>query len=184
MCESVLLCDSTCGNGVDTGPGGDWERRMQNGIGTLSHMVQKYGLEDTLLKEWEWKKTNDPHLDVSPYTLEDDLYRISLMTVEGYVGAAHAILTRPDLTDRVPSITAPTLVMIGEWDDFLPCALRDREAHPRLPPRRPRALRPRLKLARRDVRLRDQRLPGSGRGRPARRRRSARLGNDEPPLTE
>lgn len=130
MCESVLLCDTTCGNGVDNGPGGDWERRMQQGMGALSHMVQKYGLEDTLLKEWEWKKTNDPHLDVSPYTLEDDLYRISLMTVEGYVGAAHAIHTRPDLTARVPSITAPALVMIGEWDDFLPCALRDAKLIP------------------------------------------------------
>jgi pimeloyl-ACP methyl ester carboxylesterase len=130
MCASVLIIDSTCGNGVDTGPGGDWERRMQQGMGALSHMVQKYGLEDTLLKEWEWKKTNDPHLDVSPYTLEDDLYRISLMTVEGYVGAAHAINTRPDLTARITSITAPTLVMIGEWDDFLPCALRDAKLIP------------------------------------------------------
>jgi pimeloyl-ACP methyl ester carboxylesterase len=130
MCESVLIIDSTCGNGVDTGPGGDWERRMQQGIGALSHMVQRYGLEDTLLKEWEWKKTNDPHLDVSPYTIEGDLYRISLMTVEGYVGAAHAILTRPDLTSRISSITAPALVMIGEWDDFLPCALRDAKLIP------------------------------------------------------
>jgi pimeloyl-ACP methyl ester carboxylesterase len=52
------------------------------------------------------------------------------MTVEGYLGAAHAILNRPDLTDRVRSITAPTLVMIGEWDDFLPCALRDAKLIP------------------------------------------------------
>ena len=130
MCESVLIIDSTCGNGVDTGHGGDWERGMHRGMSALSHMVQKYGLEDTLLKEWEWKKANDPHLDVSPYRLEDDLYRISLMTVAGYVGAAHAILTRPDLTARIPSITAPTLVMIGEWDDFLPCALRDAKLIP------------------------------------------------------
>ena len=62
---------------------------------------------------------------MSPYSLEDDLERIKLMTVEGYLGAAHALLTRPDLTERVKGIRAPTLVMIGEWDDFLPCALRD-----------------------------------------------------------
>jgi pimeloyl-ACP methyl ester carboxylesterase len=130
MCESVLLCDTTCGSGKDTGVAGDWERRLIDGISTLSHMVGKYGLEDTLLREWEWKKLNDPHLGVSPYSLEDDQYRISLMTVEGYVGAAHAILTRPDLTDRLPSIAAPTLVMIGEWDDFLPCALRDAKLIP------------------------------------------------------
>jgi pimeloyl-ACP methyl ester carboxylesterase len=125
MCESVLICDSTCGNGVSDGPSGEWEQRMLRGFGALTHMVSKYGLRDTLLKEWDWKRTNDAHLGVSPYTLEDDLERIKLMTVEGYTGAAHALVTRPDLTERVKGIRAPTLVMIGEWDDFLPCALRD-----------------------------------------------------------
>jgi pimeloyl-ACP methyl ester carboxylesterase len=131
MCASVLICDSTCGNGVGDGAAADWERRMQMGITTLSQMVEKYGLRETLLKEWDWKKENDRHLGVSPYTLDGDLERIKLMTVEGYLGAAHAILTRPDLTDRFKVITAPSLVMIGEWDDFLPCALRDHELIPR-----------------------------------------------------
>ena len=127
MCASVLLCDTTCGN-TDTGdPAGQWENKMRVGMGTLSHMVQKYGLEETVLREEEWKKANDAHRDVTPYSLEDDLARIKLMTVEGYIGAAHAIITRPDLSTRVASITTPTLVMIGEWDDFLPCALRDHQ---------------------------------------------------------
>jgi 3-oxoadipate enol-lactonase len=125
MCESVLICDSTCGNGADSGPGGDWERRMQMGFGALTDLVQKHGLKETLLREFKWKQENDPHLAESPYTFEEDLERIKLMTVEGYLGAAHAIVTRPDLTDRIQSITAPTLVMVGAWDDFLPCATRD-----------------------------------------------------------
>jgi pimeloyl-ACP methyl ester carboxylesterase len=125
MCASVMICDSTCGNGADGGPAGDWERTLQKGMGALSHLVSKYGLKETLLKEHEWKKQNDPHLDVSPYSLEDDLHRITMMTVPGYVGAAHAMLTRPDLTDRIKSITTSTMVMIGEWDDFLPAAERD-----------------------------------------------------------
>jgi pimeloyl-ACP methyl ester carboxylesterase len=62
--------------------------------------------------------------------LEEDLERIKLMTMDGYLGAAHAIVTRPDLTDRIQSITAPTMVMIGEWDDFLPCAMRDHALMP------------------------------------------------------
>jgi pimeloyl-ACP methyl ester carboxylesterase len=49
------------------------------------------------------------------------------MTPEGYIGAARAIAARPDITERVRKITAPVLLMIGEWDDFLPCALRDHE---------------------------------------------------------
>lgn len=134
MCESVLLCDTTCGNGRDGGPAGDWERRLQMGITLLAQGVQEYGLEETLRREQEWKKANDPHLDESPYSFEEDFQRIRLMTVEGYLGAAHAIATRPDLTQRIGAIRAPTLVMIGAWDDFLPCALRDHDliAHSRL----------------------------------------------------
>jgi len=125
MCESVLLCDTTCGNGRDGGAAGDWERRLQIGITLLAHGVREYGLEETLRREQEWKKANDPHLDESPYSFEEDCERIRLMTVEGYVGAAHAIATRPDLTGRVSGIKAPALVMAGAWDDFLPCARRD-----------------------------------------------------------
>jgi len=106
VCESVLLCDTTCGNAADLGPGGEWERRL------------------------EYKEANDPHFDVLPYSLEDDFRRIEMMTVAGYVGAANAIMGRPDLLERVTSITAPTLVMIGEWDDFLPCAERDHKLIP------------------------------------------------------
>ncbi|MEO7666983.1 MAG: hypothetical protein ABIU97_08130, partial [Dehalococcoidia bacterium] len=126
-CASVLLCDTTCGNTDTDDPAGQWENRMRVGMGALSHMVQKYGLEETVLREEEWKKANDAHRDVTPYSLEDDLERIKLMTVEGYVGAAHAIIMRPDLSTRISSLTAPTLVMVGEWDDFLPCAQRDHE---------------------------------------------------------
>ncbi|MDP9180865.1 MAG: alpha/beta hydrolase [Chloroflexota bacterium] len=126
MCESVMICDSTCGNGADSGPGGDWERRMLEGFGMLTHMVEKYGLKETTTRQEEWKQQNDQHYDVSPYDFEkDDLERIKLMTVEGYLGAAHAIVTRPDLTDRIQLITAPAMVMVGEWDDFVPCAMRD-----------------------------------------------------------
>jgi pimeloyl-ACP methyl ester carboxylesterase len=137
MCASVMVCDSTCGNAslnpAVPGPAegaGTWEQALFSGISALSHMVQKYGLKETVLREYEWKKANDKHLGVSPYSLEEDLDRIKLMTSEGYVGAAHAIATRPDLTSRITAITAPTLVMIGEWDDFLPCALRDHELIP------------------------------------------------------
>jgi pimeloyl-ACP methyl ester carboxylesterase len=52
------------------------------------------------------------------------------MTAPGYLGAARAIRDRPDLTSRLREITAPTLVMAGDWDRFLPCALRDHELLP------------------------------------------------------
>ena len=137
MCASVLLCDTTCGNAtalpvppLEPDDAAKWEQTMVVGVTLLKAAVQQYGLKKTLLREWEWKKANDPHLDGSPYTLEGDLERIKLMTPEGHIGAASAIASRPDLTDRIPHITAPTLIMIGEWDGFLPCALRDHQLIP------------------------------------------------------
>lgn len=125
LCESVTLIDTTCGNGSDPGPGGDWERRLLQGINTLAHLVEKSGLKDTLDREWEYRRANDPHLDLSPYSLEEDYSRIEAMTVPGYIGAAYGIATRDDLTGCITSITSPTLVMVGAWDDFRPCAERD-----------------------------------------------------------
>jgi len=125
MCESILLCDTTCGNGAGEGPAAEWEKRMQIGMALLQNSVRERGMEATVRREWEWNRQNNPHIGESPYTLEGDLQRIKLMTPEGYLGAAQAIIDRPDLTGRVTAITAPTLVMIGAWDDFLPCALRD-----------------------------------------------------------
>lgn len=140
MCASGLLCDSTCGNAANSpaapaasalpDAAAEWEKRLVLGMDLLSNSVRERGLKETLLREHEWKKANDPHLDESPYSLENDLERIKLMTPEGYLGAAHAIATRPDLTERIGKIAVPTLVLIGEWDDFLPCALRDHELIP------------------------------------------------------
>jgi pimeloyl-ACP methyl ester carboxylesterase len=127
MCESVLIIDSTCGNGVGEGPAAEWERRMQTGFPLLINSVREVGIEETTIRQFEFNKKNFAHFDESPYTLEEDMERIKMMTPEGFLGAAHAIVDRPDLTSRVTAITAPTLVMIGEWDDFLPCALRDHE---------------------------------------------------------
>jgi pimeloyl-ACP methyl ester carboxylesterase len=130
VCESVLICDSTCGNAAGAGPGAEFEKRVQVGIGLLQNSVRERGIKETLMREWEWKQKNDPHLDESPYSIEDDLERIEMMTPQGHIGAAQAILDRPDLTAQISSIKAPTLVMVGAWDDFLPCALRDHELIP------------------------------------------------------
>lgn len=124
-CASVLLCDTSCGNGADSGAAGDWERYVQQGIGLRGQRAQEFGLDESVRMEFEWRKENDAHFRESPYTLESYLDRMKTVTVEGYVGVSKAIVERPDLTDRIGGITAPALVMVGEWDGFYPCAIRD-----------------------------------------------------------
>ena len=53
------------------------------------------------------------------------LQKVEHMTEAGFLAAARAVLNRPDLAGRTPSIAAPTLVSCGEWDLFYPCAVRD-----------------------------------------------------------
>ena len=54
-----------------------------------------------------------------------NLRKVELMTDDGYIFAARAMRDRPDLTERTPLITAPTLVSCGELDGFYPSAQRD-----------------------------------------------------------
>ena len=127
MVESLLLCDTTAGNTGGDDAAGAWERRLGQGIAILAHIAREYGLDETIRRQHEWDREHDPHWDDRPTAPEADYERIKLMTVPGYVGTALAVAQRPDLTPRLGEIAAPTLVMIGEWDDFLPCALRDHE---------------------------------------------------------
>lgn len=127
MVESLILCDTTAGNTVGDDPCGQWERRLALGITILSQIARQFGLEETVRRQHEWDREHDPHWDDRPNPPELDYERIKLMTVPGYVGTALAIAQRPDLMPRLGEITALTLVMIGEWDDFHPCALRDHE---------------------------------------------------------
>lgn len=127
MLQSLILCDTTAGNTPGDDPCGRWERQLAQGITALAYIARHHGLAETVRRQHEWDREHDPHWDDRPLPPEDDYERVKLMTVPGYVGAALAIAERPHLTARLSQVTAPTLVMIGEWDDFLPCALRDHE---------------------------------------------------------
>ncbi|HUF54254.1 MAG TPA: alpha/beta fold hydrolase [Dehalococcoidia bacterium] len=124
-CASILLCDTSAGNGADAGEAGDWERYVQRAIGYRGAMTAAIGLRETMRREFERRMANDPDFAAGPYTIEDYIARADNTSDAAYAGAARAIVSRSDLTDRIGGITAPTLVMIGEKDGFYPCALRD-----------------------------------------------------------
>lgn len=130
MVQSLLLCDTTTGNGVDAGPAGQWERFLERGFLMSEHIVRKYGFEELARRQLEWARENDPHFHERPEPPERTYERLRAMTLEGFLGASKAIRERPDLTGRLHAIKAPTLVLVGEWDGFLPCA---RLAHQRIP---------------------------------------------------
>ena len=123
MVSSLLLCDTTCGNGSDPGPAGEFERFLAGAFSQMEHIAVKYGFRELARRELEWARENDPHFDERPEPEEVGLRRLERMSLAGYVGANRAIRERPDLLGRLSEIGVPTLVLVGEWDGFLPCAL-------------------------------------------------------------
>ena len=124
-CASVLLCDTSAGNGADAGAAGDWERFVQMAIGRRADNVRELGMEEAMRREYFYRKENDPEFRGTPYTLEDYLRRARTTQAAAYAATGQAIVEREDLTARLGVITVPTLVMVGDRDGFAPCGRRD-----------------------------------------------------------
>jgi pimeloyl-ACP methyl ester carboxylesterase len=132
--DALLLCDTTAGNQGDpeTAP---IERELFELFERLERIVRKHGLEGLVERENRYRHEEDKYSRFSSFSLEEQDRRnhagkVGNMTPDGFIGANLALRTRPDLTSRTPSITAPTLVSCGEWDMFYPLAARDHRLIP------------------------------------------------------
>jgi pimeloyl-ACP methyl ester carboxylesterase len=127
--RSLVISDTTAGNGVDEGPGGEWERRMQRNLGIMEALAKKEGLAALADRVIANSRENDAHYFEFPEPVDiretRDRKTYTDMSLEAYIGTARAIARRPDNTARVRSLHMPVLIMQGEWDDFLPCGERD-----------------------------------------------------------
>jgi 3-oxoadipate enol-lactonase len=122
MLSSLLLCDTTCGNGSDPGPAGQFERFLVEAFTQMEEIAVRDGFRELARRELEWSRENDPHFDERPEPEDVGLRRLEQMRLAGYVGANRAIRQRPDLLARLGEVRAPALVLVGEWDGFLPCS--------------------------------------------------------------
>jgi len=122
MVASFLLCDSTAGNAASESEAGRWEQVVQQFFSLMDHVAVKHGLAELGERQLQWNRTWSPHWAEIPEPDDVTRQRMARITLHGFLGASHAIRERPDLLDRLPEIEAPTLVLVGEWDNFLPCS--------------------------------------------------------------
>jgi 3-oxoadipate enol-lactonase len=122
MVTSLLICDSTAGNGGADSEAGRWEHLLREYFSAMEYVGQKYGLAELAERMLEWMKANDPHFADNPEPEDMTRQRLARISLQGFLGAAQAIRERPDLVDRLEEVRVPTLVLVGEWDNFLPCA--------------------------------------------------------------
>jgi pimeloyl-ACP methyl ester carboxylesterase len=129
--RSLLLCDSTAGNGLDEGPGGEWERAFQGYLELMEQIALSEGLMGLCERRIAYDARNDAHYHDHPEPAAArqarDRERYARMPLHAYIGTNRALRFRPDLTALIRELQAPALVMMGEWDDFRPCAERDHQ---------------------------------------------------------
>ncbi len=127
--RSLVISDSTAGNGVDEGPGGAWERELQRGLEIMEGLAQGDGLAALAERRIAYDRENDPRYFEFPEPLDTrearDRASYTNMSLAAFIGTARAIRNRPDLTARIRGLQMPVLIMAGERDDFFPCAERD-----------------------------------------------------------
>jgi len=127
--RSLLICDSSAGNGVDEGPAGEWERALQGHLEAMEAIACERGLAELAERIIEANRERDPHYFDYPEPVEQreqkDRDRHTSMSLAAFIGTNRAMRFRPDLTARIRELQAPALVLVGEWDDFLLCARRD-----------------------------------------------------------
>jgi pimeloyl-ACP methyl ester carboxylesterase len=127
--RSLVISDSTAGNGADEGAGGAWERTMAKNLELMEQMARKSGLPALAERRIAYDREHDPHYLDFPEPLEtrDARDRASYvnMSLAAFIGTDRAIRNRPDNTMRIRSLHMPVLIMTGEQDDFRPCGERD-----------------------------------------------------------
>lgn len=106
--SSLILCDTTCGIPEAVHP--LWDERIQ----TVSEQGMT-AVADATLDRW---LSSDFQFH-SPATTEKIREMILKTPVDGFVGCAHAIKNF-DITARLPKISIPTLIMVGENDPGTP----------------------------------------------------------------
>lgn len=127
--RSLLLCDSTAGNGADEGPGGDWERTLQRHFDFMAEYAREHGLLALAKERTRLARERDAHYFDYPEAPEERERKHdekhTRMPLHAFLGTCLAIRRRPDLTARLRDVAVPALVVGGEWDRFYDCAERD-----------------------------------------------------------
>ena len=108
--HSLVLCDTSSRVPADAGP--MWEERIR--------VAQTQGMEphvEPTVGRW----FTAPFCERHPEVVEPVRAMLRSTSPQGYIGCCQAI-ARLNLTDRLPAITVPTLIIVGEDDPGTPVA--------------------------------------------------------------
>ena len=111
--DKLVLCDTTSRVPPEAGP--DWEDRIRKaeaeGMSALAQQILERWLSE------EYRRTQ-------PEMTQRIRNMIAQTPVPGYVGCCRAI-SRFDVAEQLPKVTAPTLIIVGEKDESTPVGVAE-----------------------------------------------------------
>lgn len=117
--EALLLCDT--GAGMQAGALADPElrERMAAFREQMARVARERGM--AAVAEWMRQYPQGPRPEGSiPDGVRRHLEGVARMSVDGWLGGAHALQTWPGVAERLPEICSPTLVIVAELDQLRP----------------------------------------------------------------
>lgn len=117
--EALLLCDTGAGMQVGAFANPEMRERMAAFREQMAALARERGM--AAVAEWMRKNPQGPRPEGPiPEGVRRHLEGVARMSVDGWLGGAHALQTWPGVAERLPEITAPTLVVIAELDNLRP----------------------------------------------------------------
>ena len=121
--RALLLCD--------TSPGMNAEGQWAANRGLMEGLVRSQGVMGVMRALYvQGGQAMGVKRETLPTGIADFVQRIDRMTADGFLGVARAAGEAASVLDRLPEITAPTLILTGDTDFFREAS---EQMHQRLP---------------------------------------------------
>ncbi len=119
MVRALVLCDTAAGS---TGGADDARRRwMEENRETIESLVRSKGVSALMrdLYSRRAEATGITRPEDAPAGVRRHVERLQGMSADGFLGGGRALRDQGSVLDRLPEISAPTLILVGDQDFLL-----------------------------------------------------------------
>jgi pimeloyl-ACP methyl ester carboxylesterase len=126
--RALLLFDTSAGH---TPAGEEMRRQWQTNHDLIASFIRSTGVAQTLRNLYAQRvQTPGTGATEAPPEVQAFMARMHDLSPDGFLGAGRALWEQDSVLDRLPEVTAPTLILVGDMDFLLEPS---RAMHEKLP---------------------------------------------------